>query len=61
MQATTILQSSQSVHPQAAHAIKAAKGNWGHDATMRYLRKHGVPFALYRIARQLHIATRAGF
>ena len=36
----------------AAMAVRAAKNRraWGRDATMRYLRRRGVPVRLYQIA-----------
>jgi len=36
----------------SAMAIRAAKNRrvWGRDATMRYLRRRGVPIKLYQIA-----------
>lgn len=36
----------------SAMAIRAAKNRrvWGRDATMRYLRRRGVPVRLYQIA-----------
>jgi hypothetical protein len=43
------------------HAIRAAKAHWGRDATARYLANNGVPFALYRLAKQLQTARKAGF
>lgn len=44
---------------QASKAIKAAKGKWGFYATRRFLDKNNVPFALYRLARQLEAASKA--
>ena len=43
------------MHPLATVAIKAAMNfkNWGRHAAWRYAEKRGVPFALYRLARQL--------
>lgn len=49
------------MHTDAINAIKAAKGRWGFFATARFLQKNNVPFALYRLARQLQVATKAGF
>ena len=39
----------------SAMAIRAAKNRrvWGRDATMRYLRRRGVPIKLYQIAMAL--------
>ena len=39
----------------SAMAIRAAKNRraWGRDATMRYLRRRGVPVRLYQIAMVL--------
>ena len=36
----------------SAMAVRAAKNRriWGRDATMRYLRRRGVPMRLYQIA-----------
>ncbi len=36
----------------SARAVRAAKNRrvWGRDATMRYLRRRGVPVRLYQIA-----------
>lgn len=36
----------------SAMAVRAAKNRriWGRDATMRYLRRRGVPVRLYQIA-----------
>ena len=52
-----------SIHPQAMHAIRAAANwrIWGRFAAVRYCQRHGVPIALLRIARQLQVATMAGF
>ena len=51
------------MHPQAALAIKAAKGfrTWGAYAARAFIRKNNVPSKLVRIARQLEAAQRAGF
>lgn len=46
---------------QASKAIKATKGKWGFYATRRFLEKNNVPYALYRLACQLEVATKAGF
>lgn len=50
------------MHPQAAMAIKAAKGfrSWGAYAARAFIRKNNVPSKLVRIARQLEAAQRAG-
>ena len=39
----------------AAMAVRAARNRrvWGRDATMRYLRRRGVPLRLYQIAMAL--------
>ena len=39
----------------AAMAVRAARNRrvWGRDATMRYLRRRGVPVRLYQIAMVL--------
>lgn len=44
---------------QSQYAIRAAKSHWGRWATSRYLANHGVPFALYRLAKQLEAMQRA--
>lgn len=51
------------MHPQAAHAIRAARNRsqWGAWATRRYLLNHGVPLSLYTLARVLEAATAAGY
>lgn len=43
------------------HAVHAASNadSWGRFAVMRYLEKRGVPFALYRLARQLRAVKGA--
>jgi hypothetical protein len=43
------------MHIQAHHAIMAAKHRkaWGAYAARRYIERRGIPFALYRLARQL--------
>ena len=39
----------------SAMAVRAARNRraWGRDATMRYLRRRGVPIKLYQIAMAL--------
>lgn len=51
------------MHPQAALAIKAAKGfrTWGAYAARMFCAKNNVPSKLIRIARQLEAARLAGF
>ena len=51
------------LHPQAMHAIRAAANwrIWGRDAAVRYCRNRGVPLRLMVLARQLQVATMAGF
>lgn len=48
--------------PSALHAIRAAANwrIWGRFAAVRYCRNHGVPIALLRIARQLHVVYAEG-
>ena len=50
-------------HPQAMHAIRAAANwrIWGRRNAVIYCRNRGVPMALLRLARQLHVATVNGF
>ena len=47
----------------ALAAIRAAKNRhvWGRDATMRYLRRRGVPVTLYRIALACEAAVDGDF
>ena len=49
-------------HPQAVCAIRAANNLhiWGLWATIRYIRKHSVPFGLFTLARVLRNARMAG-
>lgn len=49
--------------PSALHAIRAAANwrIWGRFAAVRYCQRHGVPIALLRIARQLHVVYAEGF
>jgi len=49
--------------PSALHAIRAAANwrIWGRFAAVRYCQRHGVPIALLRIARQLHVVHAEGF
>jgi hypothetical protein len=49
--------------PAALHAIRAAANwrIWGRFAAVRYCQRHGVPIALLRIARQLHVVYAEGF
>lgn len=51
------------LHPQAMHAIRAAANwrIWGRDAVVRYCRNNRVPLRLVVMARQLQVATAAGF
>lgn len=51
------------ISPQAMHAIRAAANwhVWGRRAAVMYCRNRGVPMALLRLARQLHVATVNGF
>ena len=51
------------LHPQAMHAIRAAANwrIWGRRAAVMYCRNRGVPLSLWRLARQLQVATMAGF
>lgn len=44
-----------SLHPHAAHAIRAALHlhSWGPHATRLYLRKRGVPLSLFYLAYSL--------
>lgn len=41
-----------SLHPHAAAALEAAesRSSWGRFATLRFLRKRGVPTRLYQLA-----------
>lgn len=52
-----------SLHPQALAAIRAATNwrNWGRHAAISYARNRGVPLRLVVLARQLQVATMAGF
>ena len=52
---------SVTMSTQAKHAIQAAQSNWGLYATVRFLKKRGVPFRLYVLASQLQAAARGGF
>lgn len=49
--------------PTALHAIRAAANwrIWGRFAAVRYCQRHGVPIALLRLARQLHVVYAEGF
>ena len=49
--------------PAALHAIRAAANwrIWGRRAAVMYCRNRGVPLSLLRLARQLQVATMAGF
>jgi hypothetical protein len=51
------------ISPAAMHAIRASHNwhVWGRFAAVRYCKNHGVPIALLRLARQLHVATMGGF
>ena len=50
------------IHPQALHAIRAAANwrIWGRRAAVMYCRNRGVPIALLRLARQLHVVYAEG-
>lgn len=43
------------MHPHAYHAVRAVRYmlEWGEYATLRYLEKRGVPFALVKLAARL--------
>ena len=47
----------------AAMAVRAARNRrtWGRDATMRYLRRRGVPVRLYQIAMACEAEARGEF
>lgn len=45
---------------EAAQAIRAASSHWGRYATRRYLEKRRVHPSLYRLAKQLEAARKAG-
>ena len=47
----------------AAMAVRAARNRrvWGRDATMRYLRRRGVPVRLYQIAVACEAAANGEF
>lgn len=57
----TTNQQENKMHSQAFHAIRAAKGynSWGAYAARRYIEKRNIPFALYRLARQLEVESKA--
>lgn len=48
--------------PRAVHACRAAAcwRIWGRAAAVAYCRNRGVPMALLRLARQLHVVTMRG-
>ena len=52
---------STNVHPQAFHAVRAARlySQCGPFAARRYAEKNGVPSALFRLARQLQAVSFA--
>lgn len=49
--------------PTAMHAIRASMNwhNWGRRNALLYCRNRGVPLRLLVLARQLQVATLAGF
>ena len=51
------------MHTQAQFAIRAAANlkRWGWFATKRYCENNNTPIRLMVLARQLQVATRAGF
>ena len=51
------------LHPKAMHAIRAAANwrTWGRHAAVQYCRNRRVPLRLMVLARQLQVATMAGF
>lgn len=51
------------ISPTAMHAIRAAANwrIWGRRNAVMYCRNRGVPMALLRLARHLHVATVNGF
>ena len=48
--------------PTAIHAVRAAQCYeiWGAHAARQYARRHGVPYGLLRLARQLRAANKWG-
>lgn len=50
------------MHPHASAAIRAAQNvrKWGWFATIRFLRRRGVPLSLFTLARVLENAQHVG-